>query len=119
MSVDHPVVSWHPMQDGAVFYKRQQLYTVQDKLPNLGDYVVAGCKNGGPIGELSSLKLIVDALMKMLSIAMMRDTNKVIAFGQRVAPFAKNEVRVYSSSGEGLLVFTVRYHVSTADPNLM
>lgn len=43
--------------------------------------------------------------MKLL--AMMRDSSKVISLGRNVPSFAKNEVRVYSSAGEGLLVFTV------------
>jgi hypothetical protein len=38
------------MQDGRTFYKRQQLYSIPGKLPNLSDYVVAGCLYGGPIG---------------------------------------------------------------------
>ena len=41
------------MQDGTVFYKRQQLYSVNDKLPNLSDYIIAGCRYGGPIGVFS------------------------------------------------------------------
>lgn len=52
MSTEHPTASWQAMQDGNVFYKRQQLYTIHDKLPNLDDYVVAGCRFGGPLGEL-------------------------------------------------------------------
>lgn len=38
------------MQEGSVFYRRQQVYNIQDKLPNLDDYIVAGCRFGGPIG---------------------------------------------------------------------
>lgn len=48
---EHPTATWEAMQDGNTFYRRQQLYTVTGKLPNLGDYVVAGCKHGGPIGH--------------------------------------------------------------------
>ncbi|PAV15385.1 vacuolar assembling sorting VPS16 [Pyrrhoderma noxium] len=72
------------MQDGSVFYRRQQLYNVQDKFPNFDDYIVAGCKYGGPI-------------------AMMRDPTKMIAVsttGRAVPSFSKNEIRVYSSAGE-------------------
>lgn len=39
------------MQEGTVFYRRQQLYSVVGKLPNLGDYIVAGCRYGGPLGR--------------------------------------------------------------------
>lgn len=38
---------------------------------------------------------------------MMRDTTKMISLGRSVPSFTKNEIRVYSSAGEGLLVFTV------------
>ncbi|EJC99299.1 vacuolar protein sorting-associated protein 16 [Fomitiporia mediterranea MF3/22] len=86
MAVEHPTATWQPMQDGNVFYRRLQLYNIQDKLPNVDDFIIAGCRFGGPI-------------------AMMRDSTKMIALGRSI-PFAKNEVRVYSSAGEGLLVFT-------------
>lgn len=46
----HPTTSWEPMQDGNVFYRRQQLYSISGKLPNLNDYIVAGCRYGGPLG---------------------------------------------------------------------
>jgi hypothetical protein len=41
------------MQEGNVFYRQQQLYTLDGKLPNLGDCIVAGCRNGGPLGKLT------------------------------------------------------------------
>jgi vacuolar protein sorting-associated protein 16 len=47
---EHPTASWEAMPDGNVFYRRQQLYSIPGKLPNLGDYIVAGCRFGGPIG---------------------------------------------------------------------
>ncbi|KAJ2936767.1 hypothetical protein H1R20_g334, partial [Candolleomyces eurysporus] len=46
----HPTASWQAMQDGNTFYRRQQLYSVPGKLPELSDYIVAGCQYGGPIG---------------------------------------------------------------------
>ena len=53
---DHPTTSWQAMQDGKVFYRKQQLYMIPDKLPNLADYIVAGCRYGGPLGAyISSL----------------------------------------------------------------
>lgn len=48
---EHPTASWQAMQDGNVFYRRQQLYSISGKLPNLGDYIVAGCRYGGPLGR--------------------------------------------------------------------
>jgi vacuolar protein sorting-associated protein 16 len=50
---EHPTTSWQAMQDGNVFYRQQRLYTLDGKLPSLGDCVVAGCRNGGPLGEWS------------------------------------------------------------------
>jgi hypothetical protein len=47
---EHPTASWEAMQDGNAFYRRQQLYSIQGKIPNLDDYIIAGCRNGGPLG---------------------------------------------------------------------
>ena len=47
---EHPTASWEAMQDGNVFYRRQQVYSIPGKLPNLGDYIIAGCLYGGPLG---------------------------------------------------------------------
>ncbi len=49
---DHPTASWQAMQDGNVFYRRQQLYSVSGKFPDFADYITAGCRYGGPIGAL-------------------------------------------------------------------
>jgi hypothetical protein len=38
------------MQEGSVFYRRQHLFTISGKLPDLSDYIIAGCRYGGPIG---------------------------------------------------------------------
>lgn len=70
-----------------VFYRRQQLYMIQDKLPNIADFIVAGCRYGGPL-------------------ALMRDNTKMIALGRSAPSFAKAEIRVYSASGDGLLLFS-------------
>lgn len=50
--VDHPTASWDAMQDGKVFYRRQQIYSIPNKLPRLEDFVAAGCKHGGPLGTV-------------------------------------------------------------------
>lgn len=47
---EHPTTSWQAMQGGSVFYRKQQIYSLQGKLPDLNDYIVAGCRNGGPLG---------------------------------------------------------------------
>ena len=44
----------------------------------------------------------------------MRDATKLIALGRGVPAISKSEVRVYSSVGEGLLVFTVSIQLSYA-----
>jgi len=49
-----PTASWQAMQDGNTFYRRQQLYSLPGKLPDLADYIVAGCQYGGPIGAYHS-----------------------------------------------------------------
>jgi hypothetical protein len=38
----------------------------------------------------------------------MRDTTKMIAIGPATPMFAKSQIQVYSSSGEGLLLLSVR-----------
>ncbi|KAF5390852.1 hypothetical protein D9757_004539 [Collybiopsis confluens] len=84
---DHPTTSWQAMHD-SVFYRRQQLYTVAGKFPDLGDYIIAGCRYGGPL-------------------ALMRDNTKLIAVGRATPAFSKSQIQVYSSAGEGLLLFSV------------
>ncbi|KAF9262262.1 vacuolar assembling/sorting protein VPS16 [Marasmius fiardii PR-910] len=85
---DHPTASWQAMQDGNVFYRRQQLYSLPvGKLPDLYDYIVAGCRYGGPL-------------------ALMRDNTKLVALGRSTPAFAKSQIQVYSSAGEGLLLFS-------------
>lgn len=34
------------------------MYTLHDKMPSLDDYIVAGCRYGGPIGMSPFLKLV-------------------------------------------------------------
>ncbi|KAJ3763166.1 Vps16, C-terminal region-domain-containing protein [Lentinula raphanica] len=84
---EHPTTSWQAMQNGTVFYRRQQLYSIMGKLPDLGDYIIAGCRYGGPL-------------------AMMRDNTKLIAVGRATPAHAKSQIQVYSSAGEGLLLFS-------------
>ncbi|KIO15844.1 hypothetical protein M407DRAFT_235273 [Tulasnella calospora MUT 4182] len=77
-SVQHPTATWEAM-DGGVFYRKQEVYTMQWKVKTLSDYIVSGAKYGGPI-------------------AMMRDPHKIVAFGTN--QFSKPTVQVFSSSGE-------------------
>ncbi|KAG1760673.1 Vps16, N-terminal region-domain-containing protein [Suillus occidentalis] len=86
-TVQHPSATWEAVSNGIVFYRRQQLYTLPGKLPNIADYLIAGCKNGGPI-------------------ALMRDTSKLVALGRGGPAFTKSQIQVYSPAGEGLLLFS-------------
>ncbi|THH32927.1 hypothetical protein EUX98_g1236 [Antrodiella citrinella] len=88
MEPDHPTASWEALQDGNVFYRRHQVYSISGKLPDLGDFFVAGCRYGGPI-------------------ALMRDTTKMVALGRATAAFSKTQIQIYSPAGEGLLLFSV------------
>lgn len=102
---EHPTVSWQAMQDGKVFYRRQQLYSVAGKFPNLSDYIVAGCRYGGPLGRSVVLHLYYTLIRS--HIALMRDTTKLIAMGRATASSSKAQIQVYSPAGESLLAFSV------------
>ncbi|KAF8637938.1 hypothetical protein AX17_002559 [Amanita inopinata Kibby_2008] len=83
---EHPTSSWQAMQDGNVFYRRQQLYSLPGKLPDLGNYIIAGCRYGGPL-------------------ALMRDSTKLVALGK--APIStKSQIQILSSAGEVILSFS-------------
>ncbi|KIM67291.1 hypothetical protein SCLCIDRAFT_179253 [Scleroderma citrinum Foug A] len=84
-TVEHPTTTWDAMPDGNVFYRRLQLYSIPGKFPDLNDYIIAGCRNGGPI-------------------ALMRDPSKIVAIG-RGGTSSRSQVQVYSPAGEGLLLF--------------
>ncbi|KAH9941720.1 vacuolar protein sorting-associated protein 16 [Epithele typhae] len=85
---DHPALSWEAMQDGTIFYRRHQLYTIPDKLPgDLRDFIVAGCRYGGPI-------------------AVMRDTTKMVVISRGGPSFSKSQIQIYSPAGEALLLFS-------------
>jgi vacuolar protein sorting-associated protein 16 len=103
---EHPTTSWQAMQDGNVFYRQQRLYTLDGKLPSIGDCIVAGCRNGGPFGALALACHHKE--VHRGSTALMRDTKKMIAIGPATPIFSKSQIQVYSPSGEGLLLLSVR-----------
>lgn len=103
--MDHPTVSWQAMQEGNVFYRRQQCYSTPGKLPEIEDYIIAGCRYGGPIGGPVSLKHW--ALKLRGCLAIMRDHTKLLALGRSTPAITKAQIQVYSPAGEGLLVFSV------------
>ena len=37
-----------------MFYRRHQVYSIAGKLPDLGDFLIAGCRYGGPIGMFAT-----------------------------------------------------------------
>lgn len=84
---EHPTATWQAMQDGNAFYRRQQLYSIPGKLPDFGDYIVAGCQYGGPL-------------------ALMRDNTKLLALGRLTPAAAKAQIQIYSPAGESLLSFS-------------
>ena len=49
--VEHPTTSWEAMQNGAVFYSKRQVYSMQWNVRDLSDFVIAGARFGGPLGE--------------------------------------------------------------------
>jgi len=112
MAAEHPTTSWQAMQDGSVFYRQQRLYTLDGKFPSLGDCIVAGCRNGGPLGACSHIDLAITKRPKGGPTALMRDTKKMIAIGPATPIFAKSQIQVYSPSGEGLLLLSVRVDCS-------
>lgn len=60
--VDHPTATWEPLQDGQVFYSRKNVYSMQWTVGDLSNYIVAGARFGGPVGQfnLSFHKMIVE-----------------------------------------------------------
>ncbi|KAG6377543.1 Vps16, C-terminal region-domain-containing protein [Boletus reticuloceps] len=84
-AVEHPTSTWEAMPEGNVFYRRLQLYSIPGKLPDLSDFIITGCRNGGPI-------------------ALMRDTSKIIAIGRAGPAFSRSQIQVFSSADEGLLL---------------
>ncbi|KAI1794480.1 vacuolar protein sorting-associated protein 16 [Ganoderma leucocontextum] len=85
---EHPTLSWEAMQDGSVFYRRHQLYSIPGKLPDdLQDFIIAGCRYSGPI-------------------ALMRDTSRLVALNTAAPTFSKAQISIYSPAGEGILLFS-------------
>lgn len=103
---EHPTTSWQAMQDGNVFYRRQQLYSVPGKMPDLSDYIVAGCRYGGPIGRLLPSR-VFEMIFTPVNLALMRDNTKLLAVGRSTPASTKAQIQIYSPAGESLLLFSV------------
>ncbi|KAF7316202.1 putative vacuolar protein sorting-associated protein 16-like protein [Mycena indigotica] len=102
--MERPSSRWQIMPDGKTFYKRQQLYAIPGKLPNLSDYIVAGCRYGGPIGDSS--QCVPRREFTNGFTALMRDHTKLVALGRTGPISTKAQVQIYSPAGDGLLLFT-------------
>ena len=111
---EHPTVTWEAMQDGNTFYRRQQLYMVTGKLPDLGNYIVAGCKQGGPIGLSHYVLVFQDGFLILVLLAVMRDNSKLVAVGpgHAATSLTKSQIQLYSPAGEGLLLLSVDIVIS-------
>lgn len=109
MEADHPTASWEALHDGSVFYRRHQVYSISGKLPDLGDFVIAGCRYGGPIGmsQYSRHTYVAADMCLNYYLALMRDTTKLVALGRATPAFSKAQIQIYSPAGEGLLLFSV------------
>ncbi|KAF8314990.1 vacuolar assembling/sorting protein VPS16 [Clavulina sp. PMI_390] len=74
----HPTASWDTPDDGASFYRRQEVYTMSWNLVDLSAYIVAGARRGGPL-------------------AITRDASAIIEYGASIS--TKPQIQIYSSSG--------------------
>jgi hypothetical protein len=110
---EHPTHSWEAMQGGQVFYRKQQVYAIPAKLPPLADYVLAGCRNGGPLGAHARVSCALCGCAEGVP-ALMRDNTRLIAVGRATPIFAKSQIQVFSLAGVGEILFTVRGSPSSA-----
>ncbi|KAK8870008.1 hypothetical protein IAR55_000578 [Kwoniella newhampshirensis] len=82
-----PTATWDTIQN--VFYRKEEVYTMSWRIPDLSDYIVTAAKNGGPI-------------------AMIRDERKVMLLGKHTP--GKPKIYIYASSG--LLLNTLTWDLS-------
>ncbi|KAL0240233.1 hypothetical protein I308_106782 [Cryptococcus tetragattii IND107] len=82
-AIQPPTATWDTIQD--VFYRKDEIYTLEWKISDLSDYIVTSARNGGPI-------------------AMIRDERKIMLLGKH--PPGKPKIYVYTSSGILLNTFT-------------
>ncbi|KAF8524325.1 vacuolar protein sorting-associated protein 16 [Hysterangium stoloniferum] len=75
------------MPNSDLFGRKHTAYEMLWKYMDLSDYIIAAARYGGPL-------------------AFMRDSSRLIVLGRGVPAISKSEIRIYSSVGEGLLVFT-------------
>ncbi|CAK9781051.1 putative vacuole organization and biogenesis-related protein [Cutaneotrichosporon oleaginosum] len=82
-----PTATWDTIQD--VFYRKEEVYQMAWKVPDLSDYLVAVGKNGGPI-------------------ALMRDERKVVLLGKHTS--GKPKIQVFTASGR--LIASLNWELS-------
>lgn len=81
-----------------MFYRKDEVYQMSWKVPDLSDFVVAVGKNGGPIGEEARCAA-------ELTTALLRDERKVLLAGRHTP--GKPKIHVYTSSGEPITMLNV------------
>ncbi|RSH83220.1 uncharacterized protein EHS24_006887 [Apiotrichum porosum] len=82
-----PTATWDTIEN--VFYRKEDVYQMAWKVPDLSDYLVAVGKNGGPV-------------------ALMRDERKFLLLGKHSA--GKPKIQVYTSSGR--LIATLSWELA-------
>ena len=97
------------MQDGAVFYSKHQVYSMQWNVRDLSDFIIAGARFGGPLGECGRIRIPNPSNSSMhVRVALMRDNSKFVAMGRTT--FTRPQIQVYSSAGALLMTLNVRTH---------
>ncbi|WRT66892.1 uncharacterized protein IL334_003855 [Kwoniella shivajii] len=87
MSLATPTATWDTIQD--VFYRKEEIYTMSWRIPDLSEYIIAVGKNGGPI-------------------AMIRDDRRPLISSRHPG---KPKINVYTSSG--IALSTIPWDLST------
>lgn len=109
---DLPPCRWDTIQN--VFYRKDEVYAMSWRIPDLSDYLIAGAKHGGPIGasmrwvrtrddalwiagSLQSTKIWSRRAELTRLVALMRDERKIMLLGKHSS--GKPKIQVYTSSG--------------------
>ncbi|WWC85237.1 uncharacterized protein L201_000099 [Kwoniella dendrophila CBS 6074] len=87
MSLTSPTATWDTIQD--VFYRKEEIYTMSWRIPDLSEYIIAVGKNGGPI-------------------AIIRDESKPLISSRHPG---KPKIYLYTSSG--ILISTIPWELNT------
>lgn len=117
MTVLSPTATWDTIQN--VFYRKEEVYQMSWRIPDLSDYLVAAAKNGGPIGAclpgFTPRRLEVVQRFSSLLAALIRDERKVMLLGKHST--GKPKIHVHTSSGLPITSFTVSSICYNAPPS--